>query len=121
MSNITRRDFIKALGALAGAAAASQFDNQLGAMARALSGPQEWVLGFDEAGLEQLILKNTVVRSVFPYRTDRQGSPVFDVGVSLNYSESDIWALATLTDPDGGEWRTVDGENWTQGERMMSL
>jgi len=117
MSDVTRRQLIKALGALVGCAAASQFDRQLETMARALSGPQEWVLTFDEQGLERLI--DSSPRIIDSFIDTWRGVHVLTGHVV--FSESDLWALATLTTPDGDEWRTVDGETWTFGDRRMTL
>jgi len=114
--DITRRNFIKGLSALAGVAVASQFDRQLETLARALSGPKEWVLSVDEAGLERLCQNRAIFGPCI-----KINKLTAEIEVSLDISESDLWALATLTDPDGDEWRTVDGETWTQGERKMIL
>jgi len=114
--DITRRNFIKGLSALAGATIASQFDRQLEALARALSGPQVWVLSFDDVGLERLCQNRAIFGPCI-----KINKLTAEIEVSLDISESDLWALATLTDPDGDEWRTVDGETWTQGERKMIL
>jgi len=114
--NLTRRDFIKGLCALTGATIASQFDRQLGTLSRALSGPEEWALSFDEAGLERLCQNRAIFGPCI-----KMDKLTAEIEISLDISESDLWALATLTDPDGSEWRTVDGETWTQGERKMVL
>lgn len=113
--DITRRAFIKALALLAGAPVAAQLDKRLEAMARTLNGPQEWVLMFDDDGLERLC------RERVKFGKGRTEGKSIVMECSLDVSESDLWALATLTDPDGAEWRTVDGENWTEGDRRMIL
>lgn len=114
MSKITSREFIQTLGALVGVAVASQFDHQLGAMARALGGPQGWALRFDEDGLERFWTEHVII------------GPSRIVGDSMvaNVCIDDLanlWALATLTAPDGSQWTTTDGENWTCGDRRMAL
>jgi len=112
--DLTRRDFIKGLGALAGVAVASQFDCQLEMLARGLSGPQEWVLTVDERGLEKLCERV----SVGAMRVEGNRAIA---ECSLEISESDIWVLATLTAPGGAEWKSADGKNWTCGDGRMTL
>jgi hypothetical protein len=112
--SVTRRQFIQSLGAVAGAATCAQFDRRLEALARALSGPQEWVLSFDESELTDLIKRGIYIGDM---TTDERGRPA--VECALEFETPYLWALATLTDPDGGEWVTVDGETWTQGDETM--
>ena len=114
--DVTRRNFIKGLGALAGVTVASQFDRQLGALARVLAEPQEWVLTLDEAGFEQLVCKGINVGK--PQLNDR-GDLVADC--TFEFETEDLWALVILTGQDGGEWTSNDGENWASGDRRMTL
>jgi len=113
--DITRRNFTDGPGALAGKAVASQFDRQLKMLSQVLSGPQEWVLSFNEVGLE-LLCKNRCSSGI----TDK-GTSKAHLEFTLDISEGDVWTLATLTDPDGDEWRTVDGKTWTCGKLAFRL
>lgn len=114
--SVTRRDFLVAIGAVVGTAGAMQFERQLDAMTRTLRGPQEWTLSFDDKELTDLIRRGIRIGS---YKADDRGRPV--VECTLEFETAYLWALATLTAPNGDEWRTVDGENWTCGDRRMML
>lgn len=114
--DITRRDFIKGLTALAGAIVASQFDRQLETLARVLSGPGEWVLTFDEAGFERLVCKGIEISGYIP--CERGGA---SIECTFSFEPTELWTLATLTGPDGSAWTSPDGENWTCGDRRMRL
>lgn len=116
MYAITRRDFIQGLAALIGVTAANQFVGQLGSIARALAAPQEWVLSFDEAELERLIKGGVRVDGSYV-----NGHGCFALTGEIVFEPADLWQLATLTAPDGNEWHTTDGENWTCGDRRMVL
>lgn len=93
---VSHRYLLHAISTLIESNDAARFGERLHAMNQALQGPQEWVLNFDGPGFERLCEAPTV-------------------------SDSDLWALATLISPDGDEWRTTDGENWTCGDRRMIL
>jgi len=108
MSDLTHRDFIKSLGALIGATIASEFAHQLEALARALPESQEWVLSFDEVKLEQLARRRVRLGNVVVLENNQATAEcTFEIEIE------DLWALATLTDPDGVEWASTDGETWT--------
>jgi len=77
--------------------------------------PQEWTLTFDESELTDLI-KNSIHIDV---TTDEHSKPA--VEYKLEFETPYFWALATLTDPDGNEWKTIDGETWTQGDEEMVI
>jgi hypothetical protein len=123
MTDVTRREFIQTLGALAGATIAAQFDRRLETVARALSGPQEWTLSFDESELLRLLGSAPTTFKPFVLQgTLHWGMPVETGGTRAVIGDvNDLWKLATLTSPDGDQWRTTDGENWTCGDRRMRL
>ncbi len=101
MNNLTRRDFLVAIGAVIGTVGAVQFERQLDAMTRALSGPQEWVLSFDDKELTGLIRRSIRLGKV---AENERGQPVLEC--TLEFETAYLWALATLTAPNGDEWWT---------------